>query len=80
MSTLSIHIAKINGVLYSGEADSITAPGSEGVVTILPHHVPLVTALRPGRVIVKKGGDEIFVEDVQNGILEVTSDSATILL
>jgi len=76
----AIHIAKTNGVLFSGEADSITAPGVEGELTALPHHVPLVTNLQKGRLIVKKGDEEVFVHDVEKGVLEVTPEGATVLL
>ena len=75
-----VHIAKTNGVLYSEEADSLTAPAIEGQVTILPHHAALATILVKGRLIVKKEGKEVFEHDVEKGILEVTPESATVLL
>lgn len=77
---LHIHIARTNGILFSGEADALTAPGVVGELTVLPHHIPLVTVLKPGRLVVKKGGAEIFVHDVVHGVLEVTAESATVLL
>lgn len=75
-----VHIAKINGVLFSSEADSLTAPVSEGEVTILPHHTPLAGILRPGTLVVKKAGEVVFKHDVERGVLEVTPESATVLL
>ena len=76
-----IHIAKTNGVLWSGEADSLTAPGSEGEMTILAHHVPLATTLKPGVLVVKKSGAEVFTYTLERGgVLEVTTTSATVLL
>jgi F-type H+-transporting ATPase subunit epsilon len=75
-----VHIAKANGVLFSAEADSLTAPVSEGEVTVLPHHTPLAGILRPGRLIVKKGGVVVFEHDVERGVVEVTPESATVLL
>jgi F-type H+-transporting ATPase subunit epsilon len=75
-----VHIAKTNGVLFSGEADALTAPGSEGEVTILSHHTQLATVLRPGKLTVKKGGVVVFEHDVEHGILEVTPETATVLL
>lgn len=75
-----VHIAKTNGVLFSGEADSLTAPASEGEVTILPHHTPLASILREGTLTVKKGGAVLFEHDIEHGILEVTPESATVLL
>jgi len=77
---MKIHIAKVNGILFSGEADSITAPGVEGEMMALPHHVPLVTNLKAGRLVVKKDGAEIFIHTCERGVLEVTAESATVLL
>lgn len=75
-----VHIAKTNGVLYSGEADSLTAPANEGEVTILSHHAQLATVLRPGKLTVKKSGVVVFEHEVTRGVLEVTPESATVLL
>lgn len=77
---LKVHIAKVNGILYHGDAESLTAPGAEGELTVLPNHIPLVTTLKPGRVVVKKDGSEAEVFEVERGILEVTKDTATVLL
>lgn len=77
---MQVHIAKVNGILWSGEADALVAPAAEGEVTILMHHVPLVTTLKPGRLIVKADGKDLFVHEVTRGVLEVTGASATVLL
>jgi F-type H+-transporting ATPase subunit epsilon len=75
-----IHIAKVNGILWSGEARELTAPGVEGEVTILKDHVPLVTNLKQGRLIVRDETGDVFTHDVERGVLEVTGKSATVLL
>ncbi len=77
---MEINIVKVNGIFWSGDADSITAPGIDGEVTILPNHTPLVTTLKEGRVIVKKDGKEEFKHDVKRGVLEVTGKRVTVLL
>ena len=77
---IKIHIAKIHGVLFSDEADSITVPGTEGELTILPNHMQLATNLKEGRLVVKRGGEEVFTHDVEHGVLEVTATTATVLL
>ncbi len=73
-------IAKTNGVLWSGEADSCTVPGVEGELTVLTGHTPLVTTLRKGVITVKKGEKELFVHECERGILEVTTNDLTLLL
>jgi len=77
---MQVHIARVNGILWSGEADAITAPGVEGELTALPNHVPLVTNLKPGRLVVKQKGKEVFTQDVERGVFEVTAESVTVLL
>lgn len=78
---MRIHIAKVDEVLFSEEADGLTAPAGEGEVTILPNHIPLVSALKAGRVRVHKGGNTQYAHfDIDGGMLEVTQESATILL
>lgn len=76
---MQVHIAKVNGILWSGEAQSLTVPGSEGEMTILAGHIPLASALKPGRITVRSvHGEEHF--DIADGVLEVTQTGATVLL
>lgn len=75
-----IHIAQTNGILWSGEADALVAPATEGEVTILKGHVPLATILRAGNLSVRTKDHEVFTCAVERGVLEVTAASATVLL
>lgn len=76
---MQVHIAKVNGILWSGEAKSLTVPGSEGEMTILTGHIPLASALKAGRITVRTAsGEESF--DITDGVLEVTQTGATVLL
>lgn len=77
---MHVHIAKVNGILFSGTAEALIVPGSEGELTILTHHVPLVTALRAGHIIVRSKGAVLFTHPITHGILEVTPTEATVLL
>ena len=58
----------------------MTAPGAEGEMTILDEHMPLVTTLKAGELIVreKEGSEKRFL--VTEGILEVRHDGATVIL
>lgn len=77
---MKVHIAKVDEVLWSGEAASLTAPALEGEVTILPHHIPLVTPLKAGDLtITPKEGNKVEFS-VSGGLLEVSADGATVLL
>jgi F-type H+-transporting ATPase subunit epsilon len=64
--------------LFSGEVDMVVAPGSEGVLGILPHHTPLLTTLSYGILVVKQGNkEEAFA--IAGGIMEVLPDAVTVL-
>jgi F-type H+-transporting ATPase subunit epsilon len=65
-------------VLAEDAVDMVVAPGSEGVVGILPRHAPLLITLQPGIVRIKKGGSEESMS-VGGGFLQVARDKVLIL-
>ncbi len=78
---MKIIIARVNETLYEGEAYSLTTPGRSGVMTILSRHMPLVSTLKSGVVSVKESRDGEAKEfPIEGGIIEVSSDTATVLL
>jgi F-type H+-transporting ATPase subunit epsilon len=64
--------------LYSGEADSVIVPGTEGQLGILPRHAALLTTIKVGELLIKLGGAEepLFVS---GGFLEVSNNRITVL-
>lgn len=78
---MHIVIAKVDQVLYEGEAYSLTVPGAEGEMTVLGRHEPFITTLKAGRVRVHKTADsEPHIFAIQNGVLEVNPQGATVIL
>lgn len=76
---MRVVIAKTHENLFDGEANSLTVSTTAGEVTILPHHEPLVATLKPGFAIVRTTeGEKKF--EVVDGVLEVSSNHATVLL
>ena len=72
-------ITSVDSILFRGSARSVTCQGTEGLLTVLAHHMPFVTTLKPGTILVKtEEGEKEFA--AQHGILEVHSGGATILL
>ena len=65
-------------VFEEDEVESVTLPGVEGELTILPEHAPLMTELRPGPLYFRKGGNEVDVA-VAGGFMEVRDDRVIIL-
>ncbi len=79
-NTFELVIASVGETRFSGPAISVTLPGESGDLTILPHHEPLVTTLRPGTITVKEKSGEPKKFPVESGILEVSGNRAVVLL
>ncbi len=59
MAKLTVEIVTAERQVYNEtDVDMVVAPGSEGVLGILPRHAPLLTMLKPGVLRVKKDGTE----------------------
>ncbi|OLB41093.1 MAG: F0F1 ATP synthase subunit epsilon [Ktedonobacter sp. 13_1_20CM_3_54_15] len=76
--TLHVEIVTAERELYSGEANMVSAPGTEGRLGILPRHAALLTTLSPGALNIKLGDAEepIFIS---GGFLEVSNNSVIVL-
>src|SRR5438309_2282844 len=77
-NTLHVEVVTAERELYSGEADMVSAPGSEGRLGILPRHAPLLTTLAPGalRITLQGAEEDLFVS---GGFLEVSNNSVAVL-
>lgn len=78
MSKLHFEIITPDKVVYSDEIDQITLPTTEGEITILPGHIPLVAPTAFGEIVIKKGSETHHVA-VMGGFVE-TSDNKVRLL
>ncbi len=66
-------------LLVSEQVESVVLPGSEGEMTIMANHAPLMSTIKPGVVRVKTaaGAEQTFV--VFGGFVDVMPDSCTLL-
>src|SRR5437763_7059570 len=79
MAKLTVEIVTAEREVYNEtDVDMVVAPGSEGVLGILPRHAPLLTTLKPGPLRVKKDGAEQEMA-VAGGFLQVNADRVLIL-
>ena len=79
MSTMRLTITTIDSILWDDEAQEVVVPGKEGVMTVLPHHVPLVSELTKGKIVVKMNGTQTPF-DCNGGFLEIGKDRTIVLL
>jgi len=77
-NTLKLEIVTPESTVYSEDVDMVTLPGVEGEMGIFPMHVPLMTQLVSGEVVVRKGGKDSFLA-VGAGFVEITGERVSIL-
>lgn len=74
-----VTLATTEGVLYEDTVSSVTIPTMDGEITLLPHHTPLVSALKPGEMRVVKD-DTAFHFVIMGGVLEMRPDNTLMIL
>jgi F-type H+-transporting ATPase subunit epsilon len=64
--------------VFSGDADMVIVPGTQGEMGILPNHAPLLSTLKFGILRVRyQGQEQIFT--VAGGVIEVQPDLITVM-
>ncbi|RUO27009.1 F0F1 ATP synthase subunit epsilon [Aliidiomarina minuta] len=79
VSTVHLDIVSAEEKLFSDKVRAIQVTGSEGEMGILPGHLPLLTALKPGMVQVTfaDGKEDLFY--IAGGFMEVQPDHIIVL-
>ena len=78
-STIRCDIVSAEHEIFHGEAEMIVVTGEMGELGIAPRHAPLITRLKPGKVVVTQPGGETLDFAISGGILEVQPQLVTIL-
>jgi F-type H+-transporting ATPase subunit epsilon len=77
---MHVRIAKVGESLFEGEASSLNIPGSEGEMTILPHHAPLIATLRGGTIRVTDATGNIKSFEIEKGLVEISNNEVIVLV
>lgn len=81
---MNVQILTVEKEIFHGEVDSITLPGLNGLFQILDNHIPIISILISGKIILKKY-DKILDKfnkkniKIKGGILEVNHNKVSIL-
>ena len=78
--TFHLVISSVGETRFDGESVSATFPGSDGELTILAHHEPLVTTLKDGVIKVRQPSGEAKEFDTKDGVLECSGNRVIVLL
>ena len=75
---IELEIVTPERLAFSGPVDSVSVPGSEGELGILPHHAPLLATLGVGELRYRSGGtEESFV--IAGGFVQVRPDKVVVM-
>jgi len=78
VNTLKLEIVTPDGIVVSVDAEMVTLPGAEGQIGILPQHIPLMSQVVPGEIIVRTGETNRYLA-VGEGLVEITGNAVSIL-
>jgi F-type H+-transporting ATPase subunit epsilon len=78
MATFHFDLVSPERLLLSGEVEQVDVPGSEGDFGVLAGHAPMVAALRPGLLRIRRDGGEVTVV-IFGGFAEISPSGLTVL-
>jgi len=76
---LKFKIVTPEKVVFEKEIDQVTLPTQTGQITVLPNHIPLLSALLAGELIIKIDKEEIPLA-ISGGFVEVKPGSEIVVL
>lgn len=77
---INLRIVTPQGVVFRDDAiNNVTVTTEAGEITVFPKHIPLISLLSPGEMVVRKSGSDLFLA-VAHGVLEVRKNSEIIIL
>jgi F-type H+-transporting ATPase subunit epsilon len=80
MSLVKLKILSPDKPVADVAADSVSLPGSQGYLQILPGHAPMIAELGVGEVYVKRPGESHLHYFIAGGYVEATPDSVVVLV
>lgn len=78
MATLKLEIVTPEAKTYSEDVEMVTLPGAEGEMGIYPNHVPLMSQLVAGEVVVRKDGQNYFLA-IGEGFVQITGERVAVM-
>jgi F-type H+-transporting ATPase subunit epsilon len=78
-TTIRCDIVSAEEEIFSGDVVMVVATGEMGELGIAPRHAPLITRLKPGKLVLTKADGEKLDFAISGGILEVQPQVVTVL-
>jgi F-type H+-transporting ATPase subunit epsilon len=77
-NTLKLDIVTPDTKTFSDDVEMVTLPGADGEMGIFPMHVPLMTQIVAGEIMVRKDGRDFYLA-VGDGFAEITGERVAVM-
>lgn len=78
--TFHLTVSRVDTALYDSDAVSVQVPGTEGDMTLLADHAPIIASLKEGIIVITRADTTTETFDIENGTVEVRDNHVSILL
>ena len=79
MTAFHFELVAPERLMFSGNVESVVLAGTEGEMTVLAQHAPVMTTLKPGVVTVEETAGKVRKLFVRGGFADVSASGLTIL-
>jgi F-type H+-transporting ATPase subunit epsilon len=79
MATFNFELVSPERVLFSGDVDAVVLPASEGDMTVLAGHAPMMTTLKTGFLVITSNPGNGSRVLVRGGFADINQNGLTVL-
>ena len=72
---MELKIYSLEGTKYEGTVPQVSLPATDGEITVLPHHIALITTLKEGKI---KFKDQTVT--INGGFAEIGNNKVVVLV
>ncbi len=76
---MKLEIISPEKILFSGEVELVTLPGTLGSFTILEGHAPIISSLKNGKLLYRVNGND-FELIVNGGFIEMKNNTVSVCI
>ena len=76
---MKLEITTPDKQVFSGDADLVQLPGSDGLFEILQNHAPMIAALGKGKIKVQNPDGKLQFFEIKGGVCEVKDNIIMVL-
>ena len=77
---MELEIISPDGILFKGETNYVSFPGTAGSFDVLPHHAPMIAALEAGAIRYQANEKKEQEIKIQSGFVEIKDDILSVCI